>query len=68
MSSSFWFNPWIAAGIVLLREAGGMVSDLEGNENYLKSGQIVAGNPKIFVQLLQTLAPHLTPQLIAANR
>ena len=68
----FWeigLSPWdIAAGCLLILEAGGMISDLEGNENYLKSGQIVAGNPKIFVQLLQTLAPHLTPQLIAANR
>jgi myo-inositol-1(or 4)-monophosphatase len=68
----FWetgLAPWdIAAGCLLIIEAGGMVSDLEGNGHYLKSGQVVAGNPKIFVQLLQVIAPHLTEQLIAENR
>lgn len=68
----FWemgLAPWdMAAGCLLILEAGGMVSDLEGNEHFLKSGQVVAGNPKIFVQLLQIIAPHLTEQLIAENR
>jgi len=44
-------------------EAGGLVSDFAGEENYLKSGNVVAGSPKIFVQLLQTLQPHVTPAL-----
>jgi len=57
-------NPWdIAAGCLLVQEAGGLVGDFEGNEGYLKSGNIVAGNPKIFGQLLQTIAPHLTADL-----
>jgi myo-inositol-1(or 4)-monophosphatase len=57
-------KPWdIAAGCLLITEAGGMVSDLQGNEGYLKSGHICAGNPKIFAQLLQVIAPHLTPEL-----
>lgn len=68
----FWetgLAPWdIAAGCLLILEAGGMVSDLEGNGHYLESGQVVAGNPKIFAQLLQVIAPHLTEQLIAENR
>jgi len=68
----FWetgLAPWdIAAGCLLILEAGGMVSDLEGNGQYLKSGQVVAGNPKIFVQLLQVFSPHLTERLIAENR
>jgi len=68
----FWetgLAPWdIAAGCLLILEAGGMVSDLEGNGHYLKSGQVVAGNPKIFAQLVQIIAPHLTEQLIAENR
>jgi myo-inositol-1(or 4)-monophosphatase len=68
----FWemgLAPWdMAAGCLLILEAGGMVSDLEGNGQYIKSGQVVAGNPKIFVQLLQIIAPHLTEQLIAENR
>jgi len=57
-------NPWdIAAGCLLVIEAGGLVSDFAGEENYLQSGNIVAGSPKIFVQLLQTIQPHLTPAL-----
>jgi len=57
-------NSWdIAAGCLLVQEAGGLVGDFEGNETYLKSGNIIAGNPKIFGQLLQTIAPHLTPEL-----
>jgi len=57
-------NAWdIAAGCLLVIEAGGLVSDFAGEENYLKSGNIVAGSPRIFVQLLQTIQPHLTPAL-----
>lgn len=59
-------SPWdIAAGCLLVLEAGGLVSDLSGDEHYLRSGHIVAGNPKVFVQLLQTLQPHVTEALRA---
>ncbi|MEW5892743.1 MAG: inositol monophosphatase family protein [Pseudomonadota bacterium] len=57
-------NLWdIAAGCLLVTEAGGLVSDLTGEDRHLKSGHIVAGNPKVFVQLLQAIGPHLTPGL-----
>ncbi len=57
-------NPWdIAAGCLLIKEAGGLVSDLGGDDGYLESGHIVAGTPKVFVQLLQAIAPHVTPAL-----
>ncbi|MFA6013637.1 MAG: inositol monophosphatase family protein [Gallionellaceae bacterium] len=57
-------KPWdIAAGCLIITEAGGMVGDLQGNEGYLKSGNICAGNPKIFAQLLQVIGPHLTDSL-----
>lgn len=63
----FWeigLSKWdIAAGALLITEAGGMVGDLQGNERYLESGNIVAGTPKVFAQLLPLLAPHLTPAL-----
>jgi myo-inositol-1(or 4)-monophosphatase len=63
----FWeigLSKWdIAAGCLMVQEAGGLVSDFSGNENHLKSGNIIAGNPRVFHQLLQTLAPHLTPAL-----
>lgn len=63
----FWeigLSKWdIAAGCLMVQEAGGLVSDFSGNENYLESGNIVAGSPRIFHQLLQTITPHLTPTL-----
>jgi myo-inositol-1(or 4)-monophosphatase len=56
----FGLNPWdIAAGVLLVQEAGGLVGDFRGEQNYLQSGDILAGNPKIFGQLLQLIAPHL---------
>lgn len=58
----------MAAGSLIIKEAGGLVGDLEGNETYLESGQIVAGNPKIFAQLLQIIKPHLTEALIDNHR
>jgi len=64
----FWelnLSPWdIAAGCLLITEAGGLVGDLEGNDTYMQSGHIVAGNPKIFGQLLQVITPHLTKELM----
>lgn len=50
----------IAAGGLLVQEAGGIVGDFEGNESWLSTGNIVAANPKIFSQILQILSPHLT--------
>ncbi|HQR54137.1 MAG TPA: inositol monophosphatase family protein [Burkholderiales bacterium] len=59
-------KPWdIAAGALLITEAGGLVGDLEGENRHLESGHIVAGNPRVFVQLVQLIAPHLTPALRA---
>ncbi|MDW8323893.1 MAG: inositol monophosphatase family protein [Burkholderiales bacterium] len=61
-------NLWdIAAGCLLIQEAGGLVSDFSGEEHYLRSGNVVAGTPKVFAQLLQTIAPHVTPALAAAG-
>ena len=57
-------NAWdIAAGCLLIQEAGGLVSDIAGGEDFLRTGHVVAGTPKVFVPLLQTLARHLTPAL-----
>ncbi len=58
-TDGFWepgLSQWdIAAGIVLVREAGGFVGDLTGGENYWQSGDIVAANPKAFRNMIQTL-------------
>jgi myo-inositol-1(or 4)-monophosphatase len=67
---AFWeigLAPWdIAAGSLLVTEAGGTITDLQGKEGYLKSGNIVGGNIKLLSELLQRLGPHLTPGLMAA--
>ena len=59
---AFWESglaPWdMAAGSLLITEAGGLVSDFSGGENYLGSGNIVAGTPRVFAQLLQLVEAH----------
>lgn len=52
----FFLSPWdIAAGALLIKEAGGLVGDIYGGEKYLETGHIVAGNNKIFKALLQVI-------------
>lgn len=45
----------MAAGIVLVREAGGTVSDLDGGTKMLETGGLLAGNQPIHKGLLQVL-------------
>jgi myo-inositol-1(or 4)-monophosphatase len=48
--------PWdMAAGALLVREAGGHVGDFDGNDGFLDSGRVVAANAKLFSPLLQAL-------------
>jgi len=60
---AFWeigLAQWdIAAGVLLVREAGGMVVDIDGSDNYLESGNIVCGNPRCFKAVLQVVKPLL---------
>ena len=64
----FWeigLSPWdSAAGALLVQEAGGLISDFSGGNDYLDSGNVVAGNPKVFKSILQTIRPHLTDDLV----
>jgi myo-inositol-1(or 4)-monophosphatase len=54
-------RPWdMAAGSLLVKEAGGLISSLLGGEDYLKKGDVVAGTPKVFKSLLQMLMPVVT--------
>lgn len=53
----------LAAGTLLIIEAGGLVGDLTGGHRYLTQGNLVAGNPKVFKGLLQKIQPHLTDAL-----
>ncbi len=56
---AFWergLNSWdVAAGIVILREAGGQVSDLDGGDNALEGGHILASNTALHASLLKVL-------------
>ncbi len=65
----FWeagLKPWdMAAGVLLIQEAGGLVTDFDGGENYLATGNVVGGNPKVFSQLLQVIQPHMSARLRA---
>ena len=51
-------NPWdVAAGSLLVLEAGGLIGDLAGEGGYLYGGQVIAASPKIFAQMVTALAP-----------
>ena len=63
----FWeigLKPWdMAAGALLVQEAGGLVGDFGGGHAFMDTGNVVAANPKVFKALLQQLQPSLTPGL-----
>ncbi len=56
----FWESqlaPWdVAAGTLIVREAGGVVTNLHGSGDVVAHGSIVAGNPSMHAWLLETLA------------
>ena len=52
-------NPWdIAAGSLMITEAGGLIGNFTGESDFLYQREVVAGNPKIYGQLVATLAPY----------
>ncbi len=59
----YWDNglhPWdYAAGALIVREAGGIVSALDGSENYLHTGHILAGTPKIYAGMAKLCSPEI---------
>jgi myo-inositol-1(or 4)-monophosphatase len=67
----FWelgLHPWdIAAGILLVKEAGGMLCDFQGGENYFEQGGILAGNPKIIKDLLKYIKPFFEKEKMTAT-
>ncbi|TCV92224.1 inositol-1-monophosphatase [Biostraticola tofi] len=57
-------KPWdYAAGELLVREAGGVVTDFVGAHNYLNSGNIVAGNPRVVKTMLAVMREELSEAL-----
>jgi myo-inositol-1(or 4)-monophosphatase len=65
----FWeldLSEWdIAAGTLLIREAGGTVTDIRGGDRHLESGNLIAGGIKVHGALLQAIRPHLAKDLNA---
>jgi myo-inositol-1(or 4)-monophosphatase len=63
----FWeigLSEWdMAAGALIIREAGGVVTDFAGGDDYLSTGNVVAGAPKVLPSILQAIRPHLTDAL-----
>ena len=75
----FRLSPWdIAAGALLIEEAGGKVTDLDGGDRYLETGNVIAGGPGVYGELsklvgdlasearLDELVPRLTGQAAGA--
>ncbi|MES9816075.1 MAG: inositol monophosphatase family protein [Candidatus Thiodiazotropha sp.] len=65
----FWelgLREWdFAAGTLLVREAGGLVTDIGGGERYLETGNVIAGNIKVHNAMLKCILPHLDSKLTA---
>ena len=52
-------KPWdVAAGSLLVTEAGGLIGNFTGESDFLHQGECVAGNPKIYGQMVATLAKY----------
>ncbi len=49
----------IAAGSLLVTEAGGLMTDFNGEEKYLESGNVLCGTPRVFGQMLQVIRQHI---------
>jgi len=67
----FWeigLNLWdMAAGVLLIQEAGGLCSDFVAGHDYLKNGNLVAGNPKVLAEILRAIRPCVTDDLAARH-
>lgn len=63
----FWeigLHPWdMAAGILLIKEAGGVVTDFAFKDNYMETGNVLTGNPKMHQVMYQAIDPHVTDSL-----
>jgi myo-inositol-1(or 4)-monophosphatase len=52
-------SPWdVAAGSLIITEAGGLIGNFTGESDYLYQREVVAGNPKVYGQLVQMLTPY----------
>ena len=64
----FRLSPWdIAAGALLIKEAGGLVSDLDGGSRYLETGNLVAGGAGVHPELLAAVRQHADEAALEAS-
>jgi myo-inositol-1(or 4)-monophosphatase len=55
----FGLKPWdIAAGELLLKESGAIMTDFNGGNDYMQSGNVVAANPKLLKEMLTVIRKH----------
>lgn len=60
----FGLSEWdMAAGALLVQEAGGLISDFTGGHEFLEKGHVVAGNTKCFKAVLTAIQPHLSASM-----
>jgi myo-inositol-1(or 4)-monophosphatase len=63
----FWeigLKPWdMAAGILLIQEAGGIIGDFRGGQNFFTTGNVVTGNARVYEALVAAIQPYVTPAL-----
>ena len=63
----FWeigLKPWdMAAGILLIQEAGGIIGDFRGGQDFFATGNLVTGNAKVYESLVAAIQPYVTPAL-----
>jgi len=63
----FRLSPWdLAAGVLLVEEAGGRVSDLDGGADYFESGNVVCGGPSVWRALLRAIGHHASEARLQA--
>ncbi len=61
----FRLSPWdIGAGILMVREAGGRVTDVDGGDGSFRSGNVVAGGPAVHRELLELVRRHASEERI----
>ena len=54
-------SPWdVAAGALLVTEAGGVVTDFSGGQRWLDRGNIVGATPKVHAELMTIIAKHVS--------
>jgi myo-inositol-1(or 4)-monophosphatase len=64
----FWelgLSPWdFAAGVLLVQEAGGIVTDIRGGDQFFKQGNVIAGSPKVHAEMAQRLGRHVPNEML----